>query len=128
MTTQAHPPSEAQQLADARIANALLHLRLAEQDKIAAKERARADALEADNDRLRADGVRMANTIGQLEHERDDADTDTSEMTWRANALHAALSRLVRAVEGAGIHVDTGDFVPAMDGARELTRRKDTTK
>jgi hypothetical protein len=39
MTTQAQPPSEAQQLADARIANDLLRTRLAEQEQIVADQR-----------------------------------------------------------------------------------------
>jgi hypothetical protein len=43
MTTQAHPPSEAQQLYDARIANDQLRVRLAEQEALVAQERARAD-------------------------------------------------------------------------------------
>jgi hypothetical protein len=46
MTTQAHPPSEAQQLRDARIANDQLRVRLAEQEALVAQERARADRAE----------------------------------------------------------------------------------
>jgi hypothetical protein len=56
MTTQAHPPSEAQQLHDARIANDQLRVRLAEQEALVAQERARADGdIDFAGDRYRKD-------------------------------------------------------------------------
>ena len=46
-TNQAHPPSDAEQLRDARTANGLLRVRLAEQEALVAQYRARGEALEA---------------------------------------------------------------------------------
>jgi hypothetical protein len=73
---QAIPPSEAQQLHDARIANDQLRVRLAEQEALVAQERARADEAEGalarsrtalQNARIYVD--RMTIQVGPIAHD-----------------------------------------------------------
>lgn len=96
MTTQAHPPTEAQQLADARTATRAAEQKAAHWQAVADRQRRQIEMLETEIDRWRAENNRLGNDVAQLEHERDTADTYASEMTWHRKAAERERDELSR--------------------------------
>jgi hypothetical protein len=123
MTTQAHPPSEAQQLHDARIANDQLRVRLAEQEALVAQERARADGAEREAEYWRNENRSIRDAAARTMEDAICLMAPAVALENERNDLRAALAALVLAVERAGSHLPA-DLPGAMHAARAVLTKE----